>query len=259
MLFKDLIILIEKLFPPHLAEDWDPIGLHFGHSESEVNHIMLSLDVRPHIVQEAIERGVDTLVVHHPPIFSKIDNFDLSDPQKKMYADIIKADLNVFAAHTNCDSASGGMNDWLAHEFGLERVTSLQERPDGEPGLGRIGYLKQALNREDLITKIKDVYQKDPIITIEKTPKDSYQKVAILGGSGSSFYKLAEAKGADLFITGDITYHTAHDLYETDMLTVDIGHYIEHTFVNNMYHILKSHLDVEVSKSNLSTDPYRYE
>ena len=62
--------------------------------------------------------------------------------------------------------------------------------------------------------------------------------MAICGGSGQSFYKDALAKGADVYITGDIYYHTAQDMLSDGLLALDPGHYIEVLFVEKLQSFL---------------------
>src|SRR5699024_11476219 len=62
---------LNKLYPSELAEEWDQVGLHFGHKDAKVQKVMTTLDVRPEVVEEALKLGVDTIIVHHPILFSR--------------------------------------------------------------------------------------------------------------------------------------------------------------------------------------------
>ena len=55
-------------------------------------------------------------------MFRPVHNLDLRVPQNAMYAQILKDDLLVYAAHTNLDRVQDGMNDWLAEALGLSQV-----------------------------------------------------------------------------------------------------------------------------------------
>ncbi|MGX7092513.1 Nif3-like dinuclear metal center hexameric protein [Hutsoniella sourekii] len=262
---QKLIDFLEDSFPPYLAEDWDPIGLHFGSRGHQVEKIMVALDVRPSVVQEAIRQGVDTLIVHHPPLFKPIQRFDLDQGFNRMYQAIIKHDLNIYAMHTNCDIATGGMNDWLAQALDLESIESLGGLTvEGEPKLGRIGLLPQPLSRSAVIQHIKSKLQLDQVTVIEQSAKESYQSIAIIGGSGMSLLDQVVASSADIFITGDITFHDGQDAYEEDLMTIDAGHYIEHIFIDQMVDKLEEFLKenantVQVLASQSSTNPFTVE
>ena len=58
---------------------------------------MTTLDIRPSIIQEAIEKNVDLIIAHHPPIFRPVQQFDLTNPQHKMYQEILKHDIAIYA------------------------------------------------------------------------------------------------------------------------------------------------------------------
>ena len=68
-------------------------------------------------------KNVDLIIAHHPPIFRPVALFDLTVPQNKMFQQILKQDIAVYAAHTNLDVVEGGVNDWLADELLLSDVT----------------------------------------------------------------------------------------------------------------------------------------
>lgn len=122
---KDIVQRFEQFAPPAWAEKGDPIGLQLGSLEQEVHKVMVTLDVRPEVVAEAIAEDVDFIFAHHPAMFKPITKFDLSVPQNQMYAELIKHDITVYGAHTNLDNANGGMNDWLAELLQIEHTNPL--------------------------------------------------------------------------------------------------------------------------------------
>lgn len=262
---RELASQLNAQYPESLAENWDQNGLHFGHLDAEVKHVMISLDIRPNVVQEAIEKGIDTIIVHHPPLFKSIQRFDLSKPDIAMYAELIKHDINVFAMHTNFDAAHNGMNDWLAKQLDLDNIQSLVSHGAPEnPGIGRIGHLKDAMTRKELLTFLKTKYQRQQLVVIEKKAKESYQTVGIVGGAGSSFLNEVIAKDVDVFITGDVSYHQGHDFYETDFMTIDAGHYIEAIFIPGLTKDLnvlteEKNWNITVIASQVNTNPFTYE
>lgn len=94
-------------------------------------------------------------------------------------------------------------------------------------------------------------------------PSTKVRKVAVLGGDGNKFINEAKRSGADVLITGDIYYHTGHDLLSIGLPTIDAGHNIEK--------VMKSYLktkfeekaaeaayDVKLMVSEKNTDPFTY-
>lgn len=260
---EDLIKLLDHWYPPSLAEEGDPIGLHFGDPQQTIQKVLVALDMRPQTVEEAKKRQADTLLVHHPPIYRPIKRFDYNDPQINMYRQAIQLNLNVFAMHTNYDFAMGGMNDCLAQALSLQNIHDLHSFEESQSVPGRIGLLPNPLNRPDLIDYLKTHLQCSHLTLIEKSPKELYHKVAVIGGAGASMMKTIDNAQPDIFITGDIDYHAGHDLYERSYLTIDAGHYIEHLFINYETNKLNQYVknegwNLEFIASQISTNPFKY-
>lgn len=116
---QTVINLIEKLAPKDLAEDWDNVGLQIGNPQSEVNKILVCLDLTEQILDQAVELDVEMIITHHPLIFKPLKKISLATPLGKKINKIIKNDLLVYSAHTNLDIAWGGINDILVEKLGL--------------------------------------------------------------------------------------------------------------------------------------------
>ena len=108
---QDVMQAMERIAPRRLAEEWDNPGLLVGSPHDEVRKILVALDVREETVECAIEDGCDLIVAHHPLIFRGLKAVRTDDVIGRKIARLIKADIAVFAAHTNLDSAAGGVND----------------------------------------------------------------------------------------------------------------------------------------------------
>lgn len=259
-----LIAQIAAYAPKELAWEKDPIGLQLGDAKQEIHRIMTTLDVRPEVVQEAIDADVDFIFAHHPMIFKPAKNLDLSVPQNKMYADLIKHNIVVYAAHTNLDAAKGGMNDWLSEALKLQNVTPLIPNADGQTGLGRIGTLVQPQTVAEYAAFIRDLFQVKAVRVIAKDLKRPIQRIAVLGGDGGDEYPAALAAGADAYVTSDFYYHTAHDVLADDFVVIDPDHHMEAIAKDKMVSLIKkwqqeNHWDIDdVFSSTINTDPYTY-
>jgi dinuclear metal center YbgI/SA1388 family protein len=118
---------MDRLAPRYLAESWDNVGLLVGNPAQSIDKILVSLDVTEAIVNKAVADGVNLIIAHHPLIFKPFANLRTDMPQGRMLAAILKADMAIFAAHTNLDIASGGVNDILAQKLQLQQVEPLSE------------------------------------------------------------------------------------------------------------------------------------
>lgn len=105
-------------------------------------------------------------------------------------------------------------------------------------GIGRIGNLETEQSFEQVIEKVKRAFDLSDVRYANIDLNTRIQKVAILGGSGEKYYKQALDKGADLYITGDISYHGAQDMIREGLAFIDVGHFVENIFVEKMTHLL---------------------
>lgn len=93
-------------------------------------------------------------------------------------------------------------------------------------GLGRVGKLPEAVKLRDLADMVKEVFRV-PYLRMVGDPDRSVRKIAVLGGSGSKYVRHALFAGADVLVTGDIDYHTAHDALAAGLSLLDPGHHVE--------------------------------
>ena len=148
---KDIMELANRLAPQKLASEWDNTGLQIADLEQEVDSILLSLDINEAVVDEAIRKKCQLIISHHPLLFRPIRKIGRQNYQGRLIYRIISKKINVFAMHTNLDSAEGGINDYLANIFGLSDVRPLgvRDNPALEPGPGRIGSLPAGISLQD--------------------------------------------------------------------------------------------------------------
>ncbi|MFO7815764.1 MAG: Nif3-like dinuclear metal center hexameric protein [Halanaerobiales bacterium] len=130
-------------------------------------------------------------------------------------------------------------------------------------GLGRIGELKETINLKKYCKLIKNTLQIDKL-KVRGNFQEDICKVAICSGAGADFISLAKAKGADLYITGDVKYHQAQLAEELELNLVDAGHYqTEVIFKELIGEYLKQvkkadKLEFDVIISNLNSNPWSY-
>lgn len=120
-----IIDVMEQLAPKYLAEKWDNVGLLLGSPAQVIKKIRVTLDVTQGVVDQAIQDNIDLLITHHPVIFSPVKNIRTDLPQGKLLASLLTHNIAVYAAHTNLDSATGGVNDILAAKFNLQETKPL--------------------------------------------------------------------------------------------------------------------------------------
>ena len=122
---KDIMQLMENWAPRALAEKWDHPGLQVGNHDREVRKVLISLDLTEEAVDFAVENGISMIISHHPFLFKALHELDLTTYKGRVIEKLIKHDILAFAAHTNLDTAKGGVNDALADALGLENRVGL--------------------------------------------------------------------------------------------------------------------------------------
>ncbi|MGH2275765.1 Nif3-like dinuclear metal center hexameric protein [Streptococcus uberis] len=251
----------EAYCPKELSMSGDVVGLQIGHLDQDVQKVMVTLDVREQTVGEAIEKGVDLIITKHAPIFKGIKDL-VSSPQRDILLDLVKHDIAVYVSHTNIDIVNNGLNDWFCQLLDIKNTEYLSETQEGQ-GIGRVGDI-EPMPMEDFALKVKDTFSLDAVRLIRYDKQNpSISRVAICGGSGDDFYKDALAKGADLYVTGDIYYHTAQEMLTDGLLAIDPGHHIESLFISNICQLLEKWKNedkwsIDIIASQVSTNPFSH-
>ena len=218
---KDVTKVIEDFAPLSIQEGWDNSGLCIGSPEAPVTSVLLGLDCTPELVDEAIECGADMIVTHHPLIFSGLKKISPEDQVGEAVIKAIKAGISIYAAHTSADKVIAGVSGAMAARLGLQNVSILDEDGEGT-GLGVVGDLPQPLSAADAVALVKERFSLKAMRT-SRPVQGKISRVAMCGGSGGSLIKAAAASGAQLYISGDISYHNFFT--REGFMIMDIGHY----------------------------------
>ncbi len=362
-----IIAAFDKWAPPSSAESYDNVGLQLGRRSAEIRRALVALDLTPEVVSEAVALGANLIVTHHPPIFNPVRAIRDDDLVGAMLLQLAEHRIALFAAHTNLDSALGGVSFALADALGLQEVRLLAPqsgtsvkivtfvprdsaeavheamavagagqigeysacafqgagtglfRPGDKanPTIGVAGKLERVdeLRLEmiadkhlvrDVLAAMKSVHPYEEvahdIVPLEnqstrtgmgavgtlpdRMPLAEFvqhvskqlsaaavryagdddlavSRVAVCGGSGSSLIRRAQARGADAFVTGDVSYHRFFESTDPEgrvgMAIIDAGHYeterpVEATIVARMQAECPS---VEWTQTSCRTSPVR--
>lgn len=124
---KHLAKLIEQQFPQHFAESWDNVGFLVGSPNARVEKVMTALELTPEVLEEAIEKNADLIVVHHPLIFKPLKQITDETEVGNLVKELIKHKITLYAAHTNLDTGFGGTSHYFADLLELEDQKPLSQ------------------------------------------------------------------------------------------------------------------------------------
>jgi dinuclear metal center YbgI/SA1388 family protein len=125
----EVVAAVHRRYDPAWAEHWDAVGLVCGDPEAPVRRILLAVDPVAATAQEALDLGADLLLTHHPLLLRPVSSVAATTPPGRLLHRLIRGGVGLLAAHTNADSAPGGVSDALAAVAGLGDVDPLVPAP----------------------------------------------------------------------------------------------------------------------------------
>ncbi len=249
MTVKELYDKLNSRIPEYLSEEWDNDGIMCSSDfSSEVNNVLIVLDVTEEIVDYAISRNFDLIISHHPLIFRPIGKVTEDNHVSRKIIKLISNNISVFSFHTRADKVEGGVNDILCNIFGLSDV-----KPFGEGGLGRIGTLPEESPLDVFSDFIKMQLGADNV-----KYADAYnpvKRVAIVGGDGKDFVLDAIKEGADTYVSGRLSYNMMEEAADMGINLVEAGHYFTELPITKFFSSLIASFDgnayIEIADSNM--------
>ncbi len=125
MLLKEITQYLESIAPLSLQEDYDNSGLIVGHPGMEIRSAIISLDCTEAVIDEAIEKGANLVISHHPIVFSGLKKFNGKTYIERVVMKAIRHDIAIYAIHTNLDNIKEGVNRKIADRLGLKDLQIL--------------------------------------------------------------------------------------------------------------------------------------
>lgn len=130
MTIQSIIQVLERFAPPAYQESYDNAGLLFGNPDWELKGALLTLDATEAVLDEAIEKGCNLVVAHHPIVFGGLKRITGRNYVERVAIKAIKHDIAVYAAHTNLDNVRAGVSAMMAKQLGLEKTRVLDPKKD---------------------------------------------------------------------------------------------------------------------------------
>ena len=284
MKIKQVVDALEHYAPLPLQEGYDNAGLQVGLTEAvEMSGALLCLDVTEEVVEEAVQKGCNLIVSHHPLIFRKLARISDENYVQRTVRKAIKNDISIVSMHTNMDAATGGVNFKIAEKLGLENVRFFggEKEVDGVKGgngvIGEISdedilqaaeagklseevknHFAEGIAADDLVLQLRERFGVE-CVQCNQLLCRPIRKVALCGGSGSFLLEEAIQAGADAFITGEMSYHEYFG-HEQEIQICVIGHYQSEQFTSEIFRsiIQEQFPEAKCYISEINTNPIIY-
>lgn len=264
---KDLTTYFEHLWPIQGAEEWDAPGLVTGSEESQINRVLLAVDVTQEIISEAEDGGFDLVLAHHPLLLKGAKTVSESTSKGSLIARAIRANVSIYAAHTNADIVEAGVSDVLAKSLGLKDLAPLVPTSNEGEGHGRVGTLESPVTLGEFARFAAKILPSTAMgVRVAGDYEKLVQRIAVCGGAGDSFIDAAISAGVDVYLTSDLRHHPVQEARELAKLPsggpafIDVAHWAgEWLWLEVAAAQLAKHFDkVQFVVSQLRTDPWDF-
>ncbi len=225
---------LSRIAPLKLAEEWDNVGLLVGDRRQSVCRVMTCLTISENVADEAIQRGAELVVTHHPLPFRPLQRLTTDVTSSVLLLKLIRGGVAVYSAHTAFDSADGGINQMWANRLQLANIRPLVESPEPAEsaaaiGAGRYGELPRPMSLAELVQEAARLTQaQSPQLVGDRDKQVS--RIAIACGSGGSFLSAAKRCRCDAMLTGEATFHTCLEAESIGISLGLLGHYASERF-----------------------------
>lgn len=260
MQIRDLLAVLESVAPPHLQESYDNAGLIVGDPGAEADGVLFCLDSTENVVEEAVRKGCNLVVAHHPIVFRGLKRLNGANYVERTVMQAIRQGVAIYAIHTNLDNVyHRGVNARIAEKLGLIQTRILAPKPGApETGAGLLGELPAPLTEMEFLQTVKHHFHAGCIRHTAFCNKP-VKRVAVCGGSGSFLLPDALRAGADVFLSSDFKYHEFFDA-EGKLVIADIGHFESEQFtIELLYDIIREKFPTfALHCTEVNTNPVHY-
>jgi dinuclear metal center YbgI/SA1388 family protein len=217
------VAILDRLYPPRLAEEWDRVGLVCGDPDAPVRKVAFAVDPTFESARQAIEWGADLFVVHHPLLLRPVNSVAATTFKGAIVHRLIRSQCALYTAHTNADAAQGGVADALAGLLGLANTRPLvPDEANDRVGIGRVGNLASPLTLRDLGQRLADgLPPTHHGVRVAGDLDGTVETVAVVGGAGDSLFEEVRSAGVDAYVTADLRHHPALEAREQAIFAGD--------------------------------------
>ena len=254
---NDICTFLETNYPLSLSSDFDlgKVGLTFGSRKLDFTGCLLSLDLNIDVVKDAIEKGCNLIITHHPYIFRPITQIKYDTELAEVIKLMLVNNISLYSMHTCYDVCENGVNDCLSNMLGL---TDIKHECDDICVNSLMRYGKCDLTFKELINKVKEIFELDSVRYVGELDKP-IKRVGIVGGSGGHERDVNNAirYGLDCYISGEFTLSSGQIAKSNDICIIEVPHGIEKFSLYPLKEELSKQFDKPFIVTNINTDPFK--
>ena len=219
---EELVSYLDELLQPAKFRDYCPNGLQVE-GRPEIRRLVAGVTASQALLDAAVERGADTILVHHG-YFWKGEDGRITGIRKRRLQTLLGNDINLLAYHLPLDAhPEFGNNAQLAKALGL-----VPEGRFGEQDIAWFGRSAEVLTANALVEKISSVFGRRPQLIGESSRE--IRRIGWCSGGAQGYFEQAIALGLDAFVSGEISEQTVHLARESGVAYLAAGHHASERF-----------------------------
>ena len=258
MKHRDIANIIEEIAPLRLQEGYDNCGFQVGDPDDECSGILICVDATEDILDEAIQKGCNLIVTHHPLLFHATKQILVRHRMDMVLRKALKHDISIYSCHTAIDNAPiMGVSMTDAQMLGLTDIVAIA--PHGDAVGPVVGNLPTSMKVTDAISYVKNIFNSTTARVSRFDDYTTVSRIAIGGGACHEFLPDAIAAGAQMFVTSDCKHNDFLD-YQNSIILMDLGHFdTEKCTKHIFYNIITEKIpNFAVYKSEIEKNPIIY-
>ncbi|MDR0946480.1 MAG: Nif3-like dinuclear metal center hexameric protein [Ruminococcus sp.] len=254
---KEIYSALDAISPFYNNLGNDNSGINTGNNdETPVTGILTTTDITNSVVDEAIKKGANVIISHHPVIWEPLKSLCPHSPAVRA----VSNGITCIGFHLPFDVAEIGMNKLFCDKFAETFGVNIYGRRNLEPTGASVGYgvifeIYAEILPEDFFPKLKTLFGTS-VIRFTTGKAKTFKRIAFAsGGCGDLTVKIAESGDADVFITGDCKHSHFIDAKNRNFCLVDCGHWgTEHMFSGAIVDILRGQfpeLKIDIAETDI--------
>lgn len=225
MIINEIVQKLSNKFPEYIQETYDNTGSQIIFPDDLINKIYICLDADLNTVHDAIERGCNLIISHHPLIFRSLKKIISSESRSDIFIKLISSRISLYSIHTNFDKIMfKALAEYLGYSNSVPLVKT-EEVNNETTGFGSYLIIEGEKSFAEIISETKEKLCLDYLIYSGDEDKNVKSIAFINGSGGNSIEKIINSHNPDCIITGDVGYHHVKYAIDSGVAVIDAGHY----------------------------------